>query len=179
MKKAILSGNKWISICCLCLFISNGCNKDGGNELQDEATGTEKAKGIFLLNIKDSMDWLLGDWHLMDSTTEILDAWVALDDTLKGYTFQRVDGQPVLIDLMSISNRNNVTCMNAMPVDQNNGRSISFKLVQYSAGMARFENPEHDFPQWFEFYRTNDSSLNVQYGSLTTYSRISKFYTME
>lgn len=161
------------------MLMTAACSREPAeNEHVDEIADTS-VRGIFLKTVSDSFGWLTGDWHLMDETAEILEVWLVLDDSLKGYTFERREGEPVLIDLMSLSNRDSVTWLNAMPVNQNNNQVISFALVRFQQRMARFENPAHDFPQWFEFYRTSDSTLNVQYGSLHTMARVSKHYLLE
>ncbi len=49
---------------------------------------------------------------------------------------------------------------------QNQGATISFKLMNMSGSTLVFENPDHDFPQQIIYNFLNDSTISVKVGSI-------------
>ncbi|MFN3917198.1 MAG: DUF6265 family protein [Flavobacteriales bacterium] len=67
---------------------------------------------------------------------------------------------------VTIATKNGVTYYNVTVFNQNSGKTISFALTEARENFARFENPNHDFPQVIQYHRTHSDTLRVLIGSV-------------
>lgn len=96
-----------------------------------------------------SADWLEGCWrHLEGDTIEV---WSAPHAAMQfGYSISSRAGEVVAFEQLRIEPSSSGLSYIASPAG---GPPVPFGLVEYQAGLAVFENPEHDFPQRIAYQR--------------------------
>jgi hypothetical protein len=83
-------------------------------------------------------------------------------DRLIGFGVTYKDAGLRSYEVLSLENSSSGSVFAAHPSRQTRGE---FKLVSTSATGVRFENPEHDYPQWIE-YHWQESALVAEIGTL-------------
>lgn len=97
-------------------------------------------------------DWLAGRWCSQTGNRLIEEYWLpAAGDVALGIGRTVKDGKTTSFEFMRIESRdgliNYVAILEGQP-------ATAFKLTSSGPGWARFENPQHDFPQRVEYRRT-------------------------
>jgi uncharacterized protein DUF6265 len=97
-------------------------------------------------------DWLSGHWCGRSGDQVIEEFWLpAAGDIAIGVGRTVKDGKTVSHEFMRIVTRDGVTSFIAVLEGQ---PPTAFKLIASGKHWARFENPQHDFPQRIEIRRT-------------------------
>ncbi|MAI91814.1 DUF6265 family protein [Ponticaulis sp.] len=102
--------------------------------------------------LADDLDWLIGCWATEQGTVE---DWSSSDmNTLLGEgRSPRSDGT-VFTEYLTISRNKDELYYLAAPTGT---EPIMFTASERGAGMAVFENPDHDYPQRISYQRNGDT----------------------
>lgn len=140
LKSLLQYSTVWIGLLCF-LFIS--CNNPAA------------PKPIFS---KDN--WLLGTWKHQDGSTMLLEQWKKIDQ----YSFQGtgifMKGSDTLsqeVLALKLIDKQWHYCSKVS--NQNEGKSICFKLIEQTEQHLIFENQQHDFPQIIHYTQPTKDSL--------------------
>lgn len=99
-------------------------------------------------------DWLTGRWCSQTENRLIEEYWLpAAGDVALGIGRTVQDGKTISFEFMRIESRDGLTNYIAVLGGQ---PATSFRLTSSGPDWARFENPQHDFPQRVEYRRTAD-----------------------
>lgn len=105
-------------------------------------------------------DFLPGIWKIENK--ESYEHWDRLNDkTLKGFSYELQDGRMLVSEYLEINQQSDGTIYTASVINQNQGKSISFKLTQTDSAFT-FENPGHDFPKKIVYQKRSDAEIFVQ-----------------
>lgn len=105
-------------------------------------------------------DFLPGTWKR--ENRESYEHWDQLNDkTLKGFSYELQDGQMLVSEYLEINQNPEGTVYTTSVMNQNQGKSIAFKLVKTDSTFT-FENPGHDFPQTIVYQKRSDAEIFVQ-----------------
>jgi hypothetical protein len=120
-------------------------------------------------DVRDTMEpmvadlhWLAGQWTGSDGESD----WEATYSTAKGGMLvgaskELRDGKTVMFDFERFYMRGAKLCMTPYPFGR---ESVEFVLTDFDADAqsAVFENPEHDFPNWFRYQRESEDKLVIE-----------------
>ena len=102
-----------------------------------------------------------GTWQMEGK--EIFERWDMLNNTtMKGIAYTIHEGQVVVFEYLDVLYDNNEFVYMATVPDQNQGKSIVFKITAKTDDTFTFENPEHDFPKKIVYQKLNETELFVQ-----------------
>ena len=104
----------------------------------------------------EELAWLSGCWHSDDGKRQIREQWMKpAGNNMLGMSHTLVNGKTREYEFIRIvQEENGDIFFVAMPSGQKEAR---FKLMIITGQEARFENPEHDFPQRIVYRRDGDS----------------------
>jgi Domain of unknown function (DUF6265) len=105
---------------------------------------------------------LVGRWESVSKKNSQVEEWTKVGEnelTGKGYVLDK--GDTTFIEYLRLAIENDVLTYFAMVGDQNDRRSIPFKLTENKRMKMTFENPSHDFPQVIVYEMINDTMLTV------------------
>lgn len=139
-----------IVLTCLTIVLVS-CGKRETNRSHQPDTSNNKSL--------DSLSWILGSWEMAAGDGFFIEAWEKSNDSLfKGNAVQiSNNGDTIFTEDITIERRANDVFYIPVVKDQNNGSPILFKCTMKSNTMAKFENPEHDFPQIITYQIKGDS----------------------
>ncbi len=102
-----------------------------------------------------------GSWKSEDEKTT--EQWQSQSDTLYfGKSFSVENNDTLHLESITIKKRNGSYYYIPQVFNQNDGREIPFKLIDYNKDHFVFENPKHDFPQRITYsFKGNESLLVV------------------
>jgi len=123
---------------------------------QEEATGPSACATL------EGLAWMLGDWRVETEGTVFTERWHRGEDGLyHGEADSRRAGETEVLqrEVMTLGPRGG-QLVYTVDVDAD-GRTVDFTLVSCDVVSARFENPEHDFPQRLEYRRHEDGRLGA------------------
>jgi Domain of unknown function (DUF6265) len=104
--------------------------------------------------------WLAGCWTSGAGGRQVDEQWMKpLGGTMMGMSRTVVGGKTVDSEVLLIRATGSDVAYVARPAGQ---PEASFKLVSATANEARFENPEHDFPQRIIYRLNPDGSLHAR-----------------
>jgi uncharacterized protein YciI len=105
-------------------------------------------------------DFLVGTWKMENKET--FEHWDKINgQTLKGFSYQLSNGQMMVSEYLEIEQRKNELFYTATVLNQNQGKSIEFKLSQSDSAYV-FENLRHDFPKKIIYQKNSDNELFIQ-----------------
>jgi Domain of unknown function (DUF6265) len=108
----------------------------------------------------DTIAWLAGCWTSTDGRRHVDEHWMKpLGGTMMGMSRTVVGGKTVDSEVLLIRATGSEVAYVAKPSGQ---PEASFTLVSATPGEARFENPEHDFPQRIIYRLNPDGSLHAR-----------------
>ena len=109
------------------------------------------------------IQWLAGNWQNITDSTQFYENWEKINDSLfSGEAFVIANNDTVFSEKISIEKNGENIFYNATVSDQNDGKTISFKLVSFSKSQIVFENKEHDFPSKIFYKEVSDDLLSVK-----------------
>ena len=121
--------------------------------------------------------WLIGTWKHQSSRGSSTETWHKLNDSTyaaKSYILRGTD--TVSAESIRMEQRGGNLYYIPTVKNQNQGKSVSFKLTTSSNGQLVFENPEHDFPQKISYTPIKSDSLLAEIsGSYKGKERAIKF----
>jgi hypothetical protein len=105
-------------------------------------------------------DWLVGTWENQSKEGKLTEAWEKMNDsTFKGRSYFVSGTDTSFSESISLVQRNGVLLYIPAVKDQNNGLSISFRLITMNEKDLIFENAEHDYPQRISYHHVSKDSL--------------------
>ena len=108
----------------------------------------------------EKIAWLAGCWTSDAGGRQVDEHWMKpLGGTMMGMSRTVVGGKTVDSEVLLIRATGSDVAYVARPSGQ---PEASFKLVTATAAEARFENPEHDFPQRIIYRLNRDGSLHAR-----------------
>ena len=108
----------------------------------------------------EKIAWLAGCWTSDAGGRQVDEHWMKpLGGTMMGMSRTVVGGKTVESEALLIRATGSDVAYVARPSGQ---PEASFTLVTATAGEARFENPEHDFPQRIIYRLNTDGSLHAR-----------------
>ena len=104
--------------------------------------------------------FLQGTWKVENKET--YEHWDKLNDnTLKGISYKMENGEIKISEYLGISRTEKETTYTAAVLNQNQGKSIEFKLTNTDDTFT-FENPRHDFPKKITYQKLNETEVFVE-----------------
>lgn len=108
----------------------------------------------------DFPEFLQGTWKTENKET--YEHWDKLNNNaLKGFSYKIESGQISISEYLDISRNGNETIYTATVLNQNEGKSINFKLTKGHSTFT-FENPKHDFPKKIVYQKLSDTEVFVK-----------------
>jgi hypothetical protein len=105
-------------------------------------------------------DWLIGDWENITDEFEFYESWKKSSDNLFiGESLMKIDGDTVFSEFVDLELDKNEIFYRVSVSDQNDGISVSFKLISCEDQKFVFNNPEHDYPQTIVYRYVAPDSL--------------------
>lgn len=100
------------------------------------------------------LDWMTGTWRSQGDDPVIMESWSDMAGGLMlGFNRTLVNGEAVAFELLRIESDADGVRYCAQP----GGRPATcFTQVSRDWQEVRFENPDHDFPQVIEYWRSGD-----------------------
>ncbi|MCU0289432.1 MAG: DUF6265 family protein [Acidobacteria bacterium] len=93
-------------------------------------------------------EWLLGAWAGNTGEGEFFEIWTRTNDSVFSAESYLIVGQDtVFSETISLESINGDLYYRVMTSNQNEGRTVAFKLISSLDGEFIFENKDHDFPQ--------------------------------
>ena len=98
--------------------------------------------------------WMEGRWRSMDEGRISEEFWTDADGGLAlGVNRSLVDGRAVAFEFLRIGRAEDGWRYCAQP---GGGEAVCFAMTFHHDAEIRFENPDHDFPQVIEYFRSGD-----------------------
>jgi hypothetical protein len=106
----------------------------------------------------EALKWLVGTWKINTGQGYIVEKWKMLNDsTLSGESaFIKTLKDTIPQESMKLSRRKGQWTYISMVQGQNNGQSVSFKVIFLKDTEFICENLKHDFPQRISYRRIKD-----------------------
>ncbi len=146
MKKTVLT----LVIITIALLL-NSCFKK-----EDQKNETESKKFSKLEEVK----WLIGSWGNTSKEGNLTETWTQKNDsTLSGKTTFIAVKDTLFTETIEIIQTKDSLFYNTNVSNQNEGKTISFKLTNTSENEIIFENSKHDFPQKIMYKKIDIDSL--------------------
>ncbi len=107
------------------------------------------------------LHWLSGTWiNQASPEKEIFEHWkIQADNRLSGKSYLLKGSKEVLLETVSIEEKDRSIFYTPQVANQNDGAAIPFRMTKQSATSSTFENPEHDFPQVIRYEKVGRDSL--------------------
>lgn len=108
---------------------------------------------------------LSGQWKMTDQ--DVIESWEFNGNFLEGVVLEISGKDTIVTEELKIMEKDGAIYYEPTVKNQNEGKAISFKLIQSENNKWIFENQAHDFPQQIEYnFITNDSLLASIKGEL-------------
>ncbi len=110
--------------------------------------------------ISEEFNWIIGTWSISNDDYEMTEIWeVGKDNDITALSYVLADGDTVFSENLRIHFIDNEYFLTVKVSDQNDGNSVSFKLIENKDGAFIFENTEHDFPKRIVYERISKNKL--------------------
>lgn len=111
-------------------------------------------------NKASSVDFMIGTWKM-----EGKDQYEIWEKTKNkefiGYSYKINNNEKIITETLSIKLMNDQIFYEATVPDQNDGKTIRFRLNAEINEYLSFENIEHDFPKKIQYKKINDDEIEV------------------
>ncbi len=104
-----------------------------------------------------------GTWITSDSTSQ--EKWQLINGNVTAEVYSISSSDTTLTETIRIVNENNEVFYEATVLNQNEGKSIKFKLLTSDSTDLVFENKAHDFPQRIAYHFLNSDEIQVSISS--------------
>ncbi len=105
------------------------------------------------------VEFLIGVWKIEGK--ESYESWEKREDRLKGLSYKIKNGQKVVSETIEIYVLENQIIYYPTVFNQNDGKGIPFKLIQFEQNLFSFENAEHNFPKKIQYQILSDNELYI------------------
>lgn len=103
-------------------------------------------------NSLNKLNWILGKWKISSPKYIQFEEWKKISNTkFEGISYKIVDADTTIIETLDLMVVESNILYIPTVYDQNNARSIKFKLLKLEGNYVLFENKEHDFPKKIEY----------------------------
>jgi len=117
-------------------------------------------------NDLSSLTWLSGHWST-DETEPKHEVWSFQNDSIMtGMAYRQKGRQALDKEMMRLFLHKGFIFLESIVTNQNKGNPILFELTDQTKTKARFENPNHDWPQYIEYNLNKDGALNIDVGGM-------------
>jgi hypothetical protein len=118
----------------------------------------------FLITCSDHkssrLDFIVGTWKTEGK--EQYEVWETnKNNELIGHSYKLNNDQKTITETLSIKKIGNQIIYEATVPNQNEGKTIQFKLNNEVKTYLSFENIEHDFPKKIQYKRINNNEIEV------------------
>ncbi len=115
----------------------------------------------------DGFQWLLGSWQNLSVDGNTYETWALLNDsTLSGKGLVIKDKDTLFSESITLFQQGEDVFYSPIVSDQNEGKSISFKLTSHTNNQFIFENLTHDFPTKITYTQVSPDSLLAEISGL-------------
>ncbi|MFI5451531.1 DUF6265 family protein [Pedobacter sp. UC225_61] len=104
--------------------------------------------------------FMLGNWEMKTAKGKITESWTQNKESLSGKSYRHaLNGDSSLMETLLIKKIDSdfYYCSNVS--GQNNGETVSFKLISNENNILVFENATHDFPQRIVYQNMSKNEL--------------------
>lgn len=140
-------------LAAMLLFACNGSQTTKQIEIVDNNASS----------ILNKASWLLGAWQGVMEDITMVESWTKQNDTsfVGNAVFTR-NGDTLSAEslLIKIVGQDMFYCPTV--TNQNDGKTIEFKLTTATDTSLVFENPAHDFPQKISYVKHSDKNLTAE-----------------
>lgn len=146
-----MKSTKWFIL--LVGFIIFGCHQTANNSAETK--------------LHSKLMTLAGTWK-ETNTGNYIEKWETSegDTLLTGAGFEVKSGVLSRTETLAIIKSDGSIFYRATVDGQNQGATISFRLVDVDGSNLVFENPGHDFPQQIVYNFMSDSTISIKVGSI-------------
>jgi hypothetical protein len=107
-------------------------------------------------------DQLAGNWKSTTQSGEWWEKWKLKEGLLIGESFRIRNRDTTLLEQVDLRFENQRILYQPLVANQNNGKRITFTLIQIHNGRYTFENASHDFPQRIVYQFSDTDSLHAR-----------------
>lgn len=113
--------------------------------------------------ITHDFTWLCRNWiNNSDSAALFFENWTKINnENYKGLSYIIANKDTVFYESIQLLNTDSGTFYNVAVKNQNNGESVSFKLISNINQTFVFENKKHDFPQKIGYQLISKDTLKA------------------
>lgn len=106
---------------------------------------------------------LSGLWEMKDENGTAYEYWeINQDSTMRGFDYVLgKNNDTIIFEMMKIISKDSNIYFIANIPDQNEGKPVYFKLIEFTPMVFVFENKQHDFPQMITYSRKTDDLYSV------------------
>ena len=105
------------------------------------------------------IDFLEGTWKMENKET--YEEWKKEGEVLIGHAYKLLEGQKQISETLKIKTENEDLIYEATVPNQNDGRTIPFRLNRAVQDQLSFENLTHDFPKKIQYKLINETRIQV------------------
>ena len=105
------------------------------------------------------LDFLAGRWKIEGKA--VFEVWEKTPEGLKGRGYYLEEQEKKISEHLEIKSEGEQLVYSATVSDQNDGRTIPFRLTESDGHTLVFENPEHDFPQKIVYRKVSEDKVNI------------------
>lgn len=110
----------------------------------------------------ESLSRLEGQWSMKFDSSEIMERWKIVNDTLlEGISYEINGSDSVVSETVELVLRGDEIFYTPTTAGQNDGNPIPFKFTKREGELFTFENPEHDFPTTITYNFIDKSTLKA------------------
>ncbi|MFZ1705475.1 MAG: DUF6265 family protein [Saprospiraceae bacterium] len=150
---------KKFSLYFICLFfIASSCRQDMASSNTETKSPNEVGSAKTSLNTASELLWLQGTWESEDKSS--IETWAVQGDSLSGNVYSA--SAKKIIEVLSIKKVNDFWVYSAKVLDQNQGKTIPFRLLEYSPDHVIFSNPNHDFPNKVSYTKIDSATMHIK-----------------
>ena len=145
----------WIFIIGISISVSS-CKK-----MQEKATVSEEKSEVVYDKV-EQLQWLLGNWENISEESQSYENWIRKNDsTFTSFNYTTVKKDTVFAEVITLQERNEEMFMKVAVPNQNDAKSIIFKLISSEDGIFTFENKKHDFPTRINYSNPEHGTLHA------------------
>lgn len=121
--------------------------------------------GIFTLNScqeekLSQFNFLVGTWQVEGKAN--FEKWEAsAEGSYEAHTYKLMEGIEVVLERISLTEKNGKIYYTALVPDQNNGANIDFILNESEETCYSFENLNHDFPNKIQYKVLSQTQIEI------------------
>ncbi len=107
------------------------------------------------------MSWFLGKWQVNESNS--FEEWESVADNLyRGKEYKIRKNDTLVTETITIVQKGKEVFYIPSVKDQNEGKSVAFKLISKNAEELIFENKNHDFPQRIIYVKVGEDQIDAR-----------------